>query len=222
MLKVSNPPVKPLLIYDGDCHFCRAWIARWQWFTGGRVDYQPSQDEDIARRFPEIPRESFDESVQLILLDGTVLSGAKSVFHALGTRWEFFGRLYDHNLSLRRASEWLYKKVAANRQFCSKVNRWFFGPHTELPRYDRVSWLFLKGLGMIYLIAFVSLWTQIIPLSGENGIAPVHHVMESIKSHTEQAGMKWGKYWHFPTLCWFDDSDLFLQLLCGIGTLFAV
>ena len=83
LLKVSNPPVKPLLIYDGDCHFCRAWIARWQWFTGERVDYQPSQDEDIARRFPKIPRESFDESVQLILLDGTVLSGAKAGFHAL-------------------------------------------------------------------------------------------------------------------------------------------
>ena len=79
------------------------------------MDYRPSQDEDIAQRFPEIPKESFDESVQLILLDGTVLSGAKSVFHALGTRWKFFGWLYDHNLSLRRASEWLYKKVAAGR-----------------------------------------------------------------------------------------------------------
>lgn len=222
LLKVSNPPVKPLLIYDGDCHFCRAWIARWHWFTGGRVDYQPSQDEDIARRFPEIPRESFDESVQLILLDGTVLSGAKAVFHALGIRWEFFGRLYDRNLGLGRASEWLYRKVAANRQLLSKVNRWFFGPHTELPRYDRVSWLFLKGLGMIYLIAFVSLWTQIIPLSGENGIAPVQHFMGSIESHAEQAGMKWGKYWQYPTICWFDTSDIFLHWLCGAGTLLAV
>ena len=28
--KVANAPVKPLLIFDGECHFCRQWIERWK------------------------------------------------------------------------------------------------------------------------------------------------------------------------------------------------
>src|SRR6266542_117292 len=27
--RVANPPTKPLLIWDGECHFCKLWSARW-------------------------------------------------------------------------------------------------------------------------------------------------------------------------------------------------
>ena len=27
---VRDAPPKPLLIFDGDCHFCRRWIERWR------------------------------------------------------------------------------------------------------------------------------------------------------------------------------------------------
>ena len=53
---VRNPPPKPLLIFDGDCHFCRRWIERWREITAGAVEYAPSQE--VAERFPEIPREA--------------------------------------------------------------------------------------------------------------------------------------------------------------------
>lgn len=33
-------------------------------------------------------------------------------------------------------------------------------------------WLFLRPLGAVYLIAFVSLWTQLLGLVGQNGILP--------------------------------------------------
>src|SRR5438093_9569292 len=56
-LRVSNPPSKPLMIWDGECHFCRRWIERWREITAGEVEYAPYQE--IAVRFPEIPREQF-------------------------------------------------------------------------------------------------------------------------------------------------------------------
>ena len=63
-LRVSNPPAKPLMIWDGECHFCRRWIERWRVITAGEVDYATYQE--IADRFPEIPREQFQRSVVYI------------------------------------------------------------------------------------------------------------------------------------------------------------
>src|SRR5882757_8486242 len=82
-LYVAAPPDKPLLVFDGDCNFCRLWIRRGQQMTGDTVDYLPSQDPAIAAQFPEIPREQFDTAVVLIEIDGAVYSGAEAVFRTL-------------------------------------------------------------------------------------------------------------------------------------------
>ena len=81
MIRVAAPPERPLLIFDGDCGFCRMWIARWRSITGPSVDYAPSQE--VGARFPEIPGEAFRKSVQLVLPDGRVLPGAHGVFATL-------------------------------------------------------------------------------------------------------------------------------------------
>ncbi len=75
------PPDRPLLIFDGDCNFCRRWIARWEKGTGPCVDYVEFQK--IGGRFPEIPRTAYEQAVQLIELDGRVLSGADAVLRLL-------------------------------------------------------------------------------------------------------------------------------------------
>ena len=80
---------KPLLVYDNDCDFCRYWIAQWQHITGDRIDYAPSQE--VAAEFPEIPLSAYENSVQLILQNGTVLSGAEAVFRALEQRFTASG-----------------------------------------------------------------------------------------------------------------------------------
>ncbi|HSR55216.1 MAG TPA: lipase maturation factor family protein, partial [Alphaproteobacteria bacterium] len=60
--------------------------------------------------------------------------------------------------------------------------------------------------------AFWSLAVQIVGLVGENGIEPIGHRLEQL---TERLGDQ--RYWRFPTLCWYDASDRFLQLLCWAG-----
>jgi predicted DCC family thiol-disulfide oxidoreductase YuxK len=45
-------PEKPLLIYDGDCGFCRRWIQRWRAITGERVEFAPYQT--VGSLYPEI------------------------------------------------------------------------------------------------------------------------------------------------------------------------
>jgi predicted DCC family thiol-disulfide oxidoreductase YuxK len=70
------------MVFDGDCQFCRRWIARWKNATGDAVDYLPFQDEAVAGRFPEIPRQDFAEAVHLICRMAP-LRGAEAVFRSL-------------------------------------------------------------------------------------------------------------------------------------------
>jgi predicted DCC family thiol-disulfide oxidoreductase YuxK len=203
---------KPLLIYDGDCGFCRRWIARWGSQTGESVEYAPFQE--VASEFPEISKERFEASVQLVEPGGKVSSGAEAVFRTLayapGRRWMLW--MYEKIPGASPISEWSYRLVAEHRTFFSRLTRFLFGQHSEPPSYALTRWLFLRMLGVIYLIAFISLWTQISGLVGSNGIYPVQDFLKIVR---EQVGLE--RYWLLPTLFWFDDSDLFLQLLCGGG-----
>ncbi|PYM07327.1 MAG: hypothetical protein DMF15_11190, partial [Verrucomicrobia bacterium] len=83
-LRVANPPPKPLMIWDGECHFCRRWIERWREITAGEVEYAPYQE--IAERFPEIPREQFQNSVVYIDKTGQVFVAAEAVYQSLRCR----------------------------------------------------------------------------------------------------------------------------------------
>jgi predicted DCC family thiol-disulfide oxidoreductase YuxK len=120
---VHHPPTdRPLLIYDGDCSFCRRWIARWQRATGERVGYVESQH--AAERFPEIPRTDFAQAVQWIELDGRVLSGADAVFRL----FDFAGdggklpRLLSRLPGFLPIARIAYRFVATHRTFFSRFS----------------------------------------------------------------------------------------------------
>ena len=109
-------PDKPLLVYDGDCEFCRKWIARWRHRTGDRVEYAAFQQ--VAERFPEIPIERFREAVHLRLIDGRWVSGARAVVLSLShtragraLRW-----MYERLPGFAALSECCYRGVASHRR----------------------------------------------------------------------------------------------------------
>ena len=201
---------KPLLVYDNACDFCRYWIAQWQHVTGDRVDYAPSQE--VATQFPEIPLSAFENSVQLILQNGTVLSGAEAVLRALNNG--SFLWCYYHLPGFMSMSEGIYRFIAQHRPFFSAVTRWLWGTHTERTTFCFSRWLFLRGLGCIYLIAFLSLWVQIHGLVGSNGILPAEQYLEAVRQQLGSVG-----YYFVPTLFWLNASDACLNFLCAGGVL---
>ena len=223
-IRVAAPPPKPLMVYDGDCNFCTLWIRRWQQMTGNTVDYLPAQDSNIPARFPEIPREQFDTAVQLVEADGAVYSGAEAVFRALAhspnRQWPF--RTYEHSPAFAGITEWAYRRVAQNRAFFSRLTRWFWGRHVEQPAYFLTRWFFLRALGLIYLIAFISLWTQISGLIGHDGILPAGRFMSAARQQCDLQGVGLDRFRQLPTLCWFDSSDGFLHFQCATGAALAV
>jgi predicted DCC family thiol-disulfide oxidoreductase YuxK len=62
--------------------------------------------------------------------DGSVCAGAEAAFRSLAAggveRWLFW--CYRKMPLFDRLSEWVYSRVAARRQFFSKLDRFFLGP----------------------------------------------------------------------------------------------
>jgi predicted DCC family thiol-disulfide oxidoreductase YuxK len=212
---VSNPPEKPLLVFDGDCHFCRRWIERWRELTGDAVDYAPFQEE--ANRFPEIPRENFEQAVHFIDTDGSVYRGAEAVFRSLGRRAKVWFWCYEHVPGFAPITETAYRFIARRRRFASFFTRLFWGNDVRRPSYFAARDLFIRSLGAIYLIAFVSLWMQIDGLVGEHGLQPIGRYLRL--AH-EQLGPD--AFFLLPTLCWFDSSNASLHYLCAAGAVISI
>jgi predicted DCC family thiol-disulfide oxidoreductase YuxK len=216
-LRVSAPPAKPLMIWDGDCHFCRRWIERWREITGDKVGYLSFQES--AGNFPEIPRTEFERAVQLIETDGQVFGAAEAVCRSLGysRQHKWLAWCYDRVPGFAPVSETAYSFIARHREFASVCTRLLWGEDVRRPTYFTARRWFLRALGLIYLIAFISLWVQVDGLIGANGISPVKEFLPAAK---EQLGDR--APFILPTLCWLDSSNGFLHFLCGGGAIISV
>src|SRR2546422_2351146 len=78
--------------------------------------------------------------------------------------------------------------------------------------YVLSRWLFLRLLGLVYLIAFGSLALQVTGLVGEHGILPATAFLERARALYGGAA-----YRLFPTVCWLGAGDGTLRLLCWGG-----
>ncbi len=205
------------MIWDGECHFCKRWIERWREVTTGKVDYKTYQE--AADRFPEIPVERFKRAVAFIEPDGETFFAAEAVYRSL--RYRFSSRWlawsYDQVPGFAATSEVAYKFIARHRSFGSAITRLLWGQDVRPPTYLWARRWFLRALGLIYLIAFVSLWVQVEGLVGSNGVSPVSQFLPA--AH-EQLGPH--AYSFLPTLCWFNSSDAFLHFLCGGGVVLSL
>ncbi len=211
---------KPLLLYDGECGFCRRWVERWRALTGDRVDYAPYQE--VADQFPQIPKERFEQSVQLIEPasridpDGRVSQGAEAVFRTLavvpGKGWPLW--VYQRIPGAAPIAEWAYRFVARHRRGLLPAAQCPAGPPIT---YLETRWRFLRALGLIYGIAFLSLWTQVEGLIGSNGILPVTEFLDRVREMFGAQG-----YRLLPTLFWLNGSDLALHWVCGAGVLLSI
>jgi predicted DCC family thiol-disulfide oxidoreductase YuxK len=210
--RVANAPDKPLMLFDGTCHFCRRWIERWREATADRIDYEPLQEH--SGRFPEVPREEFERAVKLIETDGRVFSGAAAVFQSLSyaRRGDWLKWLYDRAPGVAPVTETAYAIVAKHRQLASAATRLLWGDDVRRSTYFIARRSFLRAVGIIYFIAFVSLWVQVDGLIGSDGILPVGDYLAAAK---EQLGSR--AFLLLPTLSWLNSSNAFLHFLCGAG-----
>ncbi len=207
---MSSP--RPTLVFDGTCGICRTWVDYWQKLTGDAVAYRPYQE--AAADFPAIPVDAFKRAMQLIEPDGRAYAGAAADFRLLrnvpgrGAWWW----AYEHVPGFRPVSEAAYTFLSQRRGLLALLTRVLWGTPLAPERYDLVSWVFLRGLGLIYVAAFWSLAVQILGLVGADGIVPLTEYLAAAK-----AGLGASAYWHLPTLFWLDASDTALVAGAWLG-----
>src|SRR5215472_7893230 len=114
-MTAEDLPWRPVLIFDGECSFCRAWVEYWKGLTQERVDYLAYQE--IEQQFPRQSREQLSSAVRMLLPDGDVRSGAHAVFTLLdfvpGRGWAL--RAYHRLPGFAWLSEVAYRAVARHR-----------------------------------------------------------------------------------------------------------
>jgi predicted DCC family thiol-disulfide oxidoreductase YuxK len=209
----------PLLIWDGDCGFCRRSVEHLRIRLGDRVAYEPYQTAHT--RFPEIPVEGFRAAVHLVEPDGRVSRGAEAVFRALS-----YGRgraaglplaVYRFVPGFAALAEWGYRLVASHRPLASRLLDRLVGDLVGPPRFRLTRFVFLRLLALTYLAAFLSLGVQVRGLVGEHGLLPAREFLDAVR--TARGGVAFRLV---PTLGWLGAGDTALSVLCYGGGAAAV
>jgi len=90
----------------------------------------------------------------------------------------------------------------------------FFAPHWRSLASAR---FFLRALGVIYAIAFVSFGVQAAGLAGSHGILPVADFLKAVRTAAGGTAP-----WQVPTLLWLNASDAALAALWIAGALLGI
>jgi predicted DCC family thiol-disulfide oxidoreductase YuxK len=203
---------RPLLVYDGDCRFCVYSVRYWHKLTGDRIIYRPYQE--VAAQYPTIPISDFQHAVQFITHDGNRACAAEASFLTLSYAPSrgFWLALYRKLPGFAAASELAYAFVAAHREAFYRVSVPLWGKHPEPPRYDLVSFLFLRLFGLIYLSAFASFAVQAKGLIGSHGILPVAELVDTVASRFGPE-----RFFVMPMVFWLNASDFAIAAVCWAG-----
>jgi predicted DCC family thiol-disulfide oxidoreductase YuxK len=203
-----------LVIWDGDCGFCRRSVEHLRLRAGDRLAFEPYQTAHV--RFPGIPKESFAAAVHLAEPDGRTSRGAEAVFRALaygGHASELLPLLlYRFLPGVAPLSEWGYRQVAAHRPLASRLVDLLVGDLVGPPRFRLMRFVFLRLLALTYLTAFLSLGVQVHGLIGEHGLLPAGDLLRILGAARATEAMRL-----LPTLGWIGAGDAALSVLCFGG-----
>ena len=145
----SYPPNDPLLVWDGECKFCKWWKTRWELKTKNQLSFKTYQE--VASQFPDIPLKEFKKASRLIATDGKVYSGPDSAYRSLylagDKKWH---QCYEKYSWFESVSDLGYNHIAKNRSFYYKATTFLFGKDPENPKK---YWLYFVLFLIILLLA---------------------------------------------------------------------
>jgi lipase maturation factor 1 len=133
----------------------------------------------------------------------------------------------DHHATALGAS------LARISALLARLHGWLEGAGDRPRQYRITRWLFLRGLGLAALCAFLSLYVQVDGLIGEQGIAPAGQYMAQADAYADAMELAhdqgnpegWSameRYLSIPTLLWLGASDTAIHIWMLIGILLCV
>ena len=207
-----DPRMKPRLVYDGDCAFCRYTVEYAASVTSDAVEYRPYQE--VMAGYPDISEAEFAASIQLFA-DGERYQRANAAFRTLAIGGVgFWDLLYRRLPGFAAVSDALYDWVARHRALCLALARPLFGRRLRRAEFNITADLVIRGIALCGLFAFLSLWWQIDGLVGPRGILPAVDFLDTVAS---RYGAE--RFRLLPTMFWLDASSAALHAVCALGTL---
>ena len=154
--RTKYPPTeKPILVWDGECGFCKYWVTRWKSLTQDKIDYKTYQE--VASQFKDIPVKEFKKASRLIETDGSMFSGPDSAYRSYTYskkslpwhRWyhtyTWFTKLSDHG----------YNYIAKHRPFFFKLTKLLFGNNPKQLQPYWAVYLFILLAFFYVLLKFL-------------------------------------------------------------------
>lgn len=92
-------------------------------------------------------------------------------------------------------------------------------PAPGRPAFWLTRAFFLRGLGGVYLVAFLALALQLRPLVGSHGLLPARDFLDRVASQAEGGS---SAFWQLPGIFWIDASDGFMTACAWIGVALSV
>ena len=110
-------PESCVVIFDGNCRFCRAQVARLaRWDSRRALSFLPLQDPQVAEKFPDLSHDQLMQQMYLIDRDGGRHGGAAAfryMTRLLPRLWILAPLL--HIPYMLPIWQWCYRQVAARR-----------------------------------------------------------------------------------------------------------
>ena len=121
------PEEKPILVWDGECGFCRYWVTRWEQISEGKIIFRPYQE--VAQQFRDIPLKEFKKASRLITTEGSVHSGPDSAYmsYSIANQNSPWHRWYTKNSWFTTCSDHGYNFIAKHRSSMFKLTKLLLG-----------------------------------------------------------------------------------------------
>ena len=186
--------------------FCRRWIRRYWNVKHDGIAFASYQN--ASTQYPAISDDEFRKALHVIEPDGTVRRGAAACWRVLQLTtirsWPLW--LHEHVPPFRWLGNVGYRWVSRHRGGMNTVSTMLQGNVAAPATTLLTRRVFLRLLGLVYLIAFLSAGWQLEGLVGSEGIRPV------AERFTAEAH-------HLPSLLSLNSSDGMLQLVWITGAI---
>lgn len=109
-------PNANVVIYDGNCNFCKAQVRRLAWFGKGRLSFVSLHDERVAERFPDLSHDQMMEQMFVVTPEGERFGGAQAI-RTLSRRlpWLWLAAPLMHIPFSMPLWQFLYRQIAQSR-----------------------------------------------------------------------------------------------------------
>jgi predicted DCC family thiol-disulfide oxidoreductase YuxK len=115
---IYDNPKADVVIFDGECNFCRAQVERLAWWdeTGKRLGFVSLHDPEVARRYPDLTYDMLMEQMYVVDRYGHRFAGVEAIRYLTRT----LPRLYWlapvlHLPGTLPIWKWCYSQIAKRR-----------------------------------------------------------------------------------------------------------